>query len=70
VEAQRAAREEAVEEEEGAPEDESLPPRGERHAPTRIGVGAKLKTQYKNKNPNSLVHLRARHKRDAHIAFG
>ena len=32
----------------GVPEDESLPPRGgERHAPTRIGVGAKLKIQCK-----------------------
>ena len=29
------------EEEEGVPEDESLPRRGERHASTRIGVGAK-----------------------------
>ena len=41
VEAQRAAREEVGEEAEGVPEDESLPRRGERHASTRIGVGAK-----------------------------
>ena len=36
-----AAREEVGEEEEGVPEDESLPRRGERHASTRIGVGVK-----------------------------
>ena len=41
MEAQRAAREEDGGEEEGVPEDESLPRRGERHASTRIGVGAK-----------------------------
>ena len=41
AEAQRAAREEVGEEEEGVPEDESLPRRGERHASTRIGVEAK-----------------------------
>ena len=41
VEAQRAGQEEVGEEEEGVPEDESLPRRGERHASTRIGVGAK-----------------------------
>ena len=43
VEAQRAAREEVGEEEEGVPEDESLPHQGERHASTRIGVGANRK---------------------------
>ena len=41
AEAQRAARGEDGEEEEGVPEDESLLRRGERHASTRIGVGAK-----------------------------
>ena len=70
MEAQRAAREEDGGEEEGVPEDESLPRRGERHASTRIGVGAKQKIQCKLKNPNSLVHLRARHEHDAHIAYG
>ena len=42
MEAQRADREEDGGEEEGVPEDEWLPPR---HAPARIGVGAKLKIQ-------------------------
>ena len=44
MEAQRAGREEVVGEEEGVLEDELLPHGGERHAPTRIGVGAKLRT--------------------------
>ena len=43
VEAQRAARGEDGGEEEGVPEDESLPHQGERHASTRIGVGANRK---------------------------
>ena len=44
---------------------------GERRAPTRIGVGGKLKIQcILLKNPNSLVHLRARHEHDVHIAYG
>ena len=43
----RPERRRFVEEEEGVPEDESLPHGGERHAPTRIGVGGRLRTQCK-----------------------